>query len=154
MSEEKLWALAFVWLIYVSVFVIAALRPGDTPFERDSMVTLPLSLAESGRAKSVYSSSCASCHGARLEGGDGPPLAEVGSHHSLEEIEMIIGRGKGGKGELSTAGHFASKYEANLLARWLILQSPWTRPTCCDSPGSEYQSEIPDLMSLGKQESP
>lgn len=44
----------------------------------------------------VYAQSCAGCHGADLQGGAGPSLAQVGSQMSKAQIQTQIENGGGG----------------------------------------------------------
>lgn len=62
----------------------------------------------------IFKNSCASCHGDDLEGKNAPPLTEVGSKYSEEEIEDIIINGKG-----SMPPGMANNQEAAELAEWL-----------------------------------
>lgn len=68
----------------------------------------------SGDPEAIFSSNCASCHGADLSGGAGPDLTQVGSTLSQEEIQDIIINGQG-----SMPAGMATDAEAEVLASWL-----------------------------------
>jgi cytochrome c550 len=68
-------------------------------------------------AETVYSKNCLMCHGAELQGGGGPKLADIGARLSQDEIAGIVQKGKGAmmpsfKDSLSAA-------EIGNLAKWL-----------------------------------
>lgn len=62
----------------------------------------------------VFAANCSSCHGANLEGGAGPKLADVGSRLTKEEILNVIQNGKGFMGANIIVGD-----EADAVATWL-----------------------------------
>ncbi|PAV29043.1 cytochrome C [Virgibacillus profundi] len=67
-----------------------------------------------GNPEEIFSSNCASCHGADLSGGVGPDLTQVGSDLSKEDIQNIIINGQG-----SMPPGLATDAEAEVLASWL-----------------------------------
>src|SRR5690625_7893782 len=47
-------------------------------------------------AEEIYENNCSACHGADLEGNNGPDLTDVGSKYDADEIADIIQEGTGG----------------------------------------------------------
>lgn len=64
---------------------------------------------------SVFSNSCASCHGQNLEGGVGPDLTTVGSRLSSNEVYSIITNGRG-----AMPAGLLDDQTAQAIADWLI----------------------------------
>jgi cytochrome c551 len=66
-------------------------------------------------AEEIYkNSACIGCHGAKLGGGAGPSLKEVGSRKSKAEILKVIHEGQG-----SMAGGLLKGEDAEIVAAWL-----------------------------------
>lgn len=65
-------------------------------------------------AEDVYQQSCAACHGADLEGANGPELDDVGSKYSADEIEDIIVNGTGDMPPQNVEGD-----DLDALVEWL-----------------------------------
>lgn len=112
-----------VWIMVVAIgiyLIVAGDANGKDRHRRDeTFVSEPLSAADEQKAIALYSKTCAACHGQRLEGGVGPPLAGVGWRYSPRKIEKIAQRGKGRKKAVSMPAGLVSPDEARLLARWL-----------------------------------
>ncbi|WP_179292732.1 YVTN family beta-propeller repeat protein [Bacillus sp. 7884-1] len=70
------------------------------------------SIAEAG--EQIFKQSCASCHGGKLEGGNGPALSNIGAQKSKEELLETIKNGKG----MMPSG-LVSESDAKILANWL-----------------------------------
>lgn len=66
-------------------------------------------------AEDIYKSNCSNCHGGNLEGVSAPPLSEVGSKYSEDEINEIIMKGTDG----GMPAGLVSAEEAQELAEWL-----------------------------------
>lgn len=64
---------------------------------------------------SIYSNTCASCHGGELEGGVGPSLTSVGSHLYAEEVYEIIMNGQG-----AMPAGLLDHDSAKALSLWLV----------------------------------
>ncbi|MFP7255421.1 hypothetical protein CHH91_14300 [Virgibacillus sp. 7505] len=71
-----------------------------------------------GTPQEAYENNCAMCHGQDLSGGNGgPPLDNLGSTYTKEELVDIMENGKGGM----PAGQ-AEGEEAEKIAEWLLEQ--------------------------------
>jgi cytochrome c551 len=66
-------------------------------------------------AEGLYELSCLACHGADLKGASGPPVLNMASKHSQEDIEKLILEGKG-----MMPGKLLTETEAETVAKWLI----------------------------------
>lgn len=65
-------------------------------------------------AEKLYSANCSSCHGAKLEGGAGPKLSDIGSKLSKDQILSVIQNGQGFMGANIIKGD-----DADAVAAWL-----------------------------------
>jgi cytochrome c551 len=65
----------------------------------------------------LFKQSCASCHGAELEGIVGPELKKVGAKYSEKDIEDIIHDGRG-----SMPGGVLEGNDAKSVAKWLATK--------------------------------
>ncbi|MFC5446936.1 c-type cytochrome [Paenibacillus aestuarii] len=94
-----------------------------------SIILLALSLSACGNkeqhaepaavkadAATVYKNFCISCHGANLQGGEGPNIQKVGERLSEEEIILRIQKGGGGMPPFQVA---LKDEELKALATWL-----------------------------------
>jgi cytochrome c551 len=66
-------------------------------------------------AEGLYKLSCLACHGADLKGTSGPPVVNMSSKYSQEDIEKLILEGKG-----MMPGKLLSETEAATVAKWLM----------------------------------
>ena len=111
----KKWLLT---LLFVSTLVVlGACGGGDNAAPAQDSGTAGSTdgaTASTADVEKLYQQSCQSCHGANLEGGFGPTLAQVGNKYSAEEIENIILNGQG-----NMKGGFLKGEEATAVANWL-----------------------------------
>lgn len=63
----------------------------------------------------LYKKSCLACHGADLKGGSGPPISNMGSKFSEEEVLKIVNEGVN-----MMPGKLLTKEEAKLVTKWII----------------------------------
>ncbi len=57
----------------------------------------PAQVGDANAGRQVFASNCAACHGAAAQGrGSAPALIGVVDHHSVDEVETVIRRGRGG----------------------------------------------------------
>ncbi|MDA8354055.1 MAG: cytochrome c [Firmicutes bacterium] len=82
------------WLLACSL-VVAAGCSQSAPSDSDPSSSGETGEVDAAQAKETYQSNCLSCHGEKLEGGQGPSLQQVGGKYSAKEIETIIQSGKG-----------------------------------------------------------
>lgn len=64
-------------------------------------------------------STCITCHGGNMEGGNGPSLQKVGATYSKDEIIDIIDNGKG---TMPPQGNTLDDADKETLAAWLAEQ--------------------------------
>ncbi|MCL6570889.1 MAG: cytochrome c [Bacillus sp. (in: Bacteria)] len=65
--------------------------------------------------ESVYKESCIACHGTDLKGAIGPPVLDMKSKYSEEELLKIVSEGVG-----EMPGELIPKEEAQLVTKWLM----------------------------------
>jgi cytochrome c551 len=63
----------------------------------------------------LYKFSCLSCHGENLEGAAGPPVINMGSKYSEEELLKLLNDGVG-----MMPGGQLSEEEAKTVTKWLL----------------------------------
>jgi cytochrome c551 len=63
----------------------------------------------------LYKFSCLSCHGENLEGAAGPPVINMGSKYSEEELLTLLNEGVG-----MMPGGQLSEEEATTVTKWLL----------------------------------
>ncbi|WP_251551499.1 c-type cytochrome [Neobacillus muris] len=65
--------------------------------------------------EALYKSKCLACHGADLKGSYGPPVLNMGSKYSEQQIKKIITDGIG-----KMPGQNVTEKEATELTNWLM----------------------------------
>ncbi|PPA70219.1 c-type cytochrome [Jeotgalibacillus proteolyticus] len=90
----------------LSTLLLAACGGGDTESSDSS--------AEQLDPEKLYMGKCSSCHGGNLEGSSAPPLANIGSQKSYEEILDVIENGQG-----RMPGGMLKGERAEAVAQWL-----------------------------------
>jgi len=68
---------------------------------------------------------CVKCHGAQLEGINGPTLLGVGNRRSFEKIKSFIDNGKG---NMPPGMFYGSEKEKEILIKWLLKQKQKKTP--------------------------
>lgn len=109
-------------LLFGTSLVLAACGGGDTAEEappEDTPSEAPAGGEESSiDAEQIVNQNCISCHGENLEGqGNFPPLNDVGSRLSEDEILTVILEGRGAMPAKIIEGE-----EAEAVAAWLADQ--------------------------------
>ena len=101
--------------IFGSALMLAACGGGDdeaTPPTNDENGG---EVTQASDAEKIVQANCTACHGGNLEGqGNFPPLNDVGSRLSEEEILTVIENGRGGMPPNIIEGT-----EAEVVAEWL-----------------------------------
>ncbi|AGK55841.1 c-type cytochrome [Bacillus sp. 1NLA3E] len=65
--------------------------------------------------ESLYNRSCASCHGTDLKGISGPPLLNLSSKYSEEQVQKIIKDGVN-----MMPGKLLTDEESQIVTKWLM----------------------------------
>lgn len=115
-------------LFFGTTLVLSACGGGETTDEEPAGVPVETPEVDEGSgdggesssvdAEQVVQQNCTSCHGQNLEGqGNFPPLNDVGSRLSEEEIRTIIDEGQGAMPPDIIEGE-----EADAVAAWLAEQ--------------------------------
>ncbi|MFS0727977.1 c-type cytochrome [Paenibacillus sp. 1P07SE] len=77
----------------------------------------PAEVASAPAGGGLYKQHCLACHGTDLRGKVGPDLSRIGSQYTKQELEAVIGKGRGGmpgfSGQMTPA-------EIRTLANWLV----------------------------------
>ncbi len=100
--------------LFMGVSLVLAGCGGDKKEEAKADPPAPAATTDSSGGEAIFKTSCASCHGANLEGAVGPNLQKVGGKLSKEEIEGIIKDGRGAMPKALVQGDDLTK-----VATWL-----------------------------------
>lgn len=63
----------------------------------------------------LYEQACAACHGVDLKGASSPPVTNMASKYTAEEVKAIIIDGKG-----MMPGETLSEEQAEIVTEWLM----------------------------------
>lgn len=63
----------------------------------------------------LYKQACAACHGVDLQGASGPPVTDMESKYTAEEVKAIIVDGQG-----MMPGKTLSDEQAEIVTEWLM----------------------------------
>jgi len=95
---KQLWAVALVSLL----LVLAGCSSNSASSSKET-------------GESLYAGKCAACHGGNLKGQVGPPLLNIGSKYSEDQLVKIIT-----KGTANMPGNLLSEDQAKTVAAWLL----------------------------------
>ncbi|MCF6093442.1 cytochrome c [Microaerobacter geothermalis] len=114
------------WLMLSIVLLLGLLLIGCTPKDQAQPDNPPANPPaetdnppqtgnyDAASAETSYKQTCASCHGANMEGVVGPSLNNIGSKYSKDQIKNIIVNGQN-----AMPGGLVSEDVAENLAAWL-----------------------------------
>ncbi|MFL6563160.1 MAG: c-type cytochrome [Bacillus sp. (in: firmicutes)] len=116
---KKVWVTTGLNIILAGCLVFLLFFYEGTPHAQKKATdggnaTSAPSATSSSKAEEIASTTCMTCHGKNLEGGNGPALNKIGSKYDQKEIENIINHGK----NAMPAGVVSSE-EAKVVAKWL-----------------------------------
>jgi len=63
----------------------------------------------------LYEQACAACHGGNLQGATSPPVTNMASKYTSEEIKALIADGKG-----MMPGNTLNEEQAEIVTEWLM----------------------------------
>ncbi|MEW9051181.1 MAG: cytochrome c [Neobacillus sp.] len=95
---KKLWAISALLLLFATG---CSANASDGPRPTDG--------------EGLYNLSCLNCHGENLEGAAGPPVLNMSSKYSEEELLKLINEGVG-----MMPGKLLSEEEAQIVTKWLM----------------------------------
>lgn len=104
----------FLFLVFIGLIVFLASCGSNSESDNSGVNNQGADSETTLSGDDIYKRSCANCHGGELEGVSGPPLANVSSKYSVDEIKDIINNGKGNMFPVNLPSD-----EIDVLVAWL-----------------------------------